>query len=210
MFSWFLPRDTSFFDFFDQQAAHIVEAARELYAQTSKDSISFEETRRIRQIEHQADDLTHRCVEALHQTFITPIERDDILHLISTMDDIIDGIDGVANCLIIYKIDRPTKELTNLAAVLLDASYEIENAVKKMRDSKHANEIRQHCISINRLENKADTLFFDAIGNLFENESDLRRLIKLKEIYELLEDSTDKCEDVSNIIEGIILECSWS
>jgi uncharacterized protein len=206
MFGRFLPREISFFDFFEKHAALTIEAAQELVAQISKERNTLAETNRIKALEHEADNITHLCLEALHKTFITPIERDDIHHLISRMDDVTDCIDAVADCIVIYKITQMNPEVKQLAHILFSATQEIAVAVKGLRNMKNAAAIRESCTLINKFENEADSILRNAIGRLFDEEQDTRLIIKWKEIYETLEEATDRCEDVANVIESVILE----
>jgi uncharacterized protein len=122
------------------------------------------------------------------------------------MDDIVDNVDAAFDCLIIYKIEKLTPDIQSLARILYKSVQEIELGIKELRNLRHAAAIRQNCKEINRLEKEADVILRNAIGGLFEKEQDIRLLIKWKEIYEILEEATDRCEDVSNIIEGILLE----
>ena len=161
---------------------------------------------RIKDIEHEADSITHDCVEALHKTFITPIDRDQIHKLISHMDDIMDYVETVSDLCVLYNVTGMTQDARDLAAVLLDATLHIEGAVKGLRDMKHAETISAACIEVNRLENAGDELLRRAVARLFNEEKDPVAIIKWKELYENLEIATDRCEDVANIIEGIVLE----
>lgn len=205
MFGKLLPRNVSFFEFFEEHASLIVKAAHLFLLHISSDANASDQ---IKTIEEQADDIVHRCAEALHKTFITPIERDDIHRLLSRMDDILDEIEAAVSCLIIYKIKTITPELKIQAEILYKAALEIENGIKCLRDMKNADVIRQNCRNINFYENQADKILIEAIGQLFEKEEDTRMLIKWKEIYEILENAIDRCEDVADIIEDIILEYS--
>jgi len=204
MFGKLLPRETSFFDYFEKHAALIVKGAQELIALMINNDLL--KASQIKDIEHEADTITHQCVEALHKTFITPIEREDIHRLISRMDDIIDYIDDAADRLFLYKIQIIKPEAKELTQVLLNATLEVEQAVKGLRHLDKDEAIRKRCININCLENEADSVFRRAVVCLFEEEKDTRTLIKWKEIYEDLESAADRCEDVANIIEGVILE----
>lgn len=206
MFGKLLPRDVSFFEFFEEHANLIVKAAHLFLLHISSEGGNA--SIQIKGLEEQADNIVHRCAEALHKTFITPIERDDIHRLLSCMDDILDEIEAAASCLIIYKIKTITPELKIQADILYKAVLEIENAIKSLRDMKNADSILQSCRNINFYENQADKVLIEAIGQLFEREEDTRTLIKWKEIYEILENAIDRCEDVADIIEAIILEYS--
>jgi hypothetical protein len=201
-----LPRETNFFDFFERHAATTVRGCRELLDLATTGGDFEGRAKRIKDIEHEADSITHACVEALHKTFITPIDRDQIHMLISRMDDIMDYVETVSDQCVLYNIDSMTQDARELAAVLLEATEQIEGAVKGLRDMKHASTISERCIDVNRLENEGDELLRRAVARLFNTEKDPVAIIKWKEIYENLEIATDRCEDVANIIEGIVLE----
>jgi len=206
MFGRFLPKETSFFDFFEQHAALGVEGAKEFLSLASTGANVAAKAKRIKEIEHETDVVTHRCVEALHKTFITPIERDDIYRLITKMDDIIDFIEAASERIALYDMKEMTPEVKDLADVLVRAVQQIVVAVKGLRNMKHAGPVLQACVDVNRLENEGDTILRNALARLFKEERDPVTVIKWKEIYETLETATDRCEDVANIIEGVVLE----
>jgi predicted phosphate transport protein (TIGR00153 family) len=206
MFGRFLPKETSFFDFFEQHAALSVEGCRVLLSLASNGANVTAKAKRIKEIEHETDVITHRCVEALHKTFITPIERDDIYRLITKMDDIIDFIEGASERMALYEMNHMTPEVKDLADVLLRALEQIQVAVKGLRNMKNAQPVLQACVDVNRLENEGDTILRNALARLFKEETDPVTIIKWKEIYEGLETASDRCEDVANIIEGVVLE----
>ncbi len=201
-----MPRETSFFEFFERHAATTVRGCRELLDLTNEGKDFEARALRIKDIEHEADSITHDCVEALHRTFITPIDRDQIHMLISRMDDIMDYVETVSEQFVLYNIDHVSTAAKELAAVLLESAEHVEGAVTGLRDMKHAEAIKEHCIEVNRLENRGDELLRKAVARLFDEEKDPIAIIKWKEIYENLEIATDRCEDVANIIEGIVLE----
>ena len=163
---------------------------------------------RIKEIEHEADVVTHQCVAALHKTFVTPIDRNDIHRLISHMDDVIDLVDAAAERIMLYELDTMWQGLKDLADVLVRATESLEQAVQGLRDLRHPDVIRERCIDVNRLENEADAVLRNALAALFRKEKDPILIIKWKEIYEILESATDRCEDVANVIEGVALEQS--
>ncbi|MBI4511916.1 MAG: DUF47 domain-containing protein [Deltaproteobacteria bacterium] len=206
MFGKLLPRETSFFDFFERHAALTVEGAKEFLSLASTGANVGPKSKRIKEIEHETDVITHHCVEALHKTFITPIERDDIHRLITRMDDIMDFIEAAAERIALYEIREMTPEVRDLADVLVRSTEEVEEALKGLRDMAHADMVVKKCIDINRLENEADAILRNAVARLFKEERDPITIIKWKEIYEHLENATDRCEDVANIIEGVVLE----
>ncbi len=206
MFGRLLPRETSFFDFFERHAAMTVAGAQEFVALVADGSNIVARAKRIKEIEHECDTITHHCVEALHKTFITPIERDDIFRLISKMDDIMDYVEAAAERMALYKLTVMTSDVRAMADVLLRAAREVETTLKLLRNMENAGTISQHCIDINKLENEADTVLRTAVPRLFDQGQVLRAVIKWKEVYENLENATDRCEDVANIIEGVVLE----
>ncbi|HET9581942.1 MAG TPA: DUF47 domain-containing protein [Gemmatimonadota bacterium] len=201
-----MPRETNFFDYFERHAATTVKGCRELLElATSADQFEVR-ARRIKDLEHEADSITHDCVEALHKTFITPLDRDDIHKLISRMDDIMDFVETVSDLCVLYNIDRMTSDARELAGVLVESTEQLEIAVTLLRDMKNARAITERCIDVNRLENRGDQILRKAVARLFDEETDPVAIIKWKEIYENLETATDRCEDVANILEGIVLE----
>jgi uncharacterized protein len=206
MFGRLLPRETSFFDFFEQHAAKTVDGVKEFLELACGHADVVIAAQKIKQIEHETDVITHSCVEALHKTFITPLERDDIHRLITRMDDIMDFVEAASERMALYELASGTPELVQLSEVLLRATEEVVRAVKGLRDMKHADAIIKSCIDINRMENEADLILRTAVAKLFKEEKDPILVIKWKEIYENLENATDRCEDVANIIEGVVLE----
>jgi hypothetical protein len=167
----------------------------------------LEVAQHIKEIEHEADVITHQCVAALHKTFITPIERDDIHRLISRLDDIIDLTNSVAERILLYDLPVLHKDLGEMAEVLVRSCETVALAVKGLRNMKNANEVLSRCVDVNRLENEADTIFRRAMARLFkEGGSDPILIMKWRDIYAQIEAATDRCEDVANVIEGVILE----
>ncbi|MBI2897410.1 MAG: DUF47 domain-containing protein [Deltaproteobacteria bacterium] len=206
MFGRLLPRETSFFDFFEQHAALTVEGSKEFLSLATTGANVGAKAKRIKEIEHEADVITHRCVEALHKTFITPIERGDVYRLISKMDDIMDFVEAASERMALYEITVMTDEVRDLADVLVRACEQLHEALRAMRNMKNADPILRACLDVNRLENEGDSLLRAAVARLFREDKDPVNIIKWKEIYENLENATDRCEDVANIIEGVVLE----
>lgn len=203
-----LPRDESFFDDFERHASKTVEGCRALVDMAQGKVPATEACPRIKAIESECDTITHHVVERLHKVFITPIDRNDIFRLISKMDDVMDFVEAAAQRVALYGVNGNNKELYDLGRVLQAGSERISEAVAGMRNLKHADVILEKCVEINRLENEADVQLRAAIAKLFREEKDPIQVIKWKEIYELLETATDRCEDVANIIEGVVLENS--
>ncbi|HEY3235368.1 MAG TPA: DUF47 family protein [Polyangiaceae bacterium] len=206
MFGRLLPKETSFFDFFEQHATLIVDGTKEFTSLVQSGANIDAKAKRIKEIEHETDVITHRCVEALHKTFITPIDRDNIHRLITRMDDVMDFIEAAAERIALYELSEMTDEVKDLADVLERAALEILQACKMLRNLKDPEVIFQKCVDINRLENEGDAILRRAVARLFKEEKDAITIIKWKEIYENLESATDRCEDVANIIEGVVLE----
>ena len=203
-----LPHDASFFEHFEEQGRKTVEGCRAFLAMVESGRDLDAQAERVKQIEHECDEITHAVVAGLHKTFITPIDRNDIYTLITRMDDIMDLVEAAADRLALYDIPQMTKEAGDLARCLVSSAEHVLGAVSSIRDLKRQNGILQHCIEINRLENVADGILRGALARLFRDEKDPIAIIKWKEIYETLESATDRCEDVANIIEGVLLENS--
>ncbi len=203
-----LPREESFFDDFEKHAAKTVEGCRAFLdmAVSGKDCAAV--SPRMKVIESECDHITHGVVARLHKTFITPIDRNEIFRLISKMDDVMDFVEAAAQNLVVYDIHQPTPELAGLARTLLHGAERVLEALSGLRNLKNPALILEKCVEINRLENEADVQLRAAIAKLFKEAKDPIFVIKWKEIYELLETATDRCEDVANIIEGVVLENS--
>ena len=206
MFGRLLPRETSFFDLFEQHAAITLEGMREFQELVSEGANIPDRGKRVMELEHEADVITHHCVEALHKTFITPMDRNDIHRLVSRMDDIMDFVEAAAERIVLYEIKQILPELRDMSDVLQRAAEQLHMALKGLRHKKDLPSVLKICIDINRLENEGDAILRNALARLFREEEDAITVIKWKEIYEDIEAATDRCEDVANIIEGMILE----
>jgi uncharacterized protein Yka (UPF0111/DUF47 family) len=201
-----LPRELCFFDYFDTHAGKIVEGC-ELFVQLAQgvDDVPAM-CAKIKEVESACDKVTRDTIASLHRVFITPIDRNDIHRLISKMDDIIDLVEGAARSMDIYEIREPSVQLAAMAATLLASGKEVRGAVKGLRDLKQSHDILQRCVEINRLENESDLQLADAIARLMHETTNPIAIIKWKEIFETVEMATDSCEDVANIIEGVVME----
>lgn len=208
MFRRFLPYETNFFDYFEQHAALTVQTAQTFALLVAPDANILLLANRIEELEHQADDITHHCVESLHKTFITPFERNDIYRLIARLDDVIDFIKDATACIVLYKLKEMTQGTRELADILVKSALQLQAALHGLRNINDLESIRRTFRNIHQLENEADVVVRLAIGRLFDEEEDARTLIKWKEVYDNLENAADSCEDVSNIIEGVVLEHS--
>lgn len=199
------PKEIDFFEIFDRAASNIKKAAELLVALTENfDNIS-QRAKEIYEVEQDGDMLTHDIMRKLNKTFVTPIDREDLHALASRMDDVLDLIWASVDRMTVFKLTETTKEVIAMAQNLLMTAEVIQKAIKKLKEKNYSH-VQEYCIEINRLENRMDRDFRDALGNLFENIKDPVLIIKWKEVYEHLEDASDRCEDVANIIEGIVLK----
>ncbi|HJV88333.1 MAG TPA: DUF47 domain-containing protein [Noviherbaspirillum sp.] len=206
MFGRLMPTEGKFFDLFNQHADFCVKGAKEMLAlMTNFDDLEHR-VHAIESVEKQADKVTHATLELLHKTFITPLDRDDIHKLITSMDDILDLLEDGGQTISLYDIKSITPEARRLAELCLACTEKMKTAVGLLHSMDNAHQILSICEEIDRLESDADHVMRAAMSKLFRDEPDVRTLIKLKAIYEILETVTDRCEDVANIIEGIILE----
>jgi uncharacterized protein len=209
MFGRLLPKEGRFFDLFNAHAAQIVRAARELAALMQNYQDREQHARMIDEAEHAADRITAETIRLLHKTFITPIDRDHILQLINGMDDICDLIQDSTETLTLYDIRAITPETGRLADISLKCCERVKDVVGLLgTDAANFEAILKTCEEIDRLESDADRVMRAAVSRLFREEQDVRELIKMKAVYELLEAITDRCLDVANLAEGISLENS--
>jgi predicted phosphate transport protein (TIGR00153 family) len=206
MLSRLLPREEDFFTLFERHAALTVEGAKQFVRLVGGGNSVRALAARIKEIEHETDVITHTCVERLHTTFITPFDRDDIHRLITRMDDVMDFVESASERIALYELKEMTDEVRELASVLVRATEGVANAVAGLRNLKKPKLILEQCIEINRLENEGDEILRNAVATLFRAASDPLLVMKWKEVYEALENATDRCEDVANIIEGVVLE----
>ncbi|HVT34334.1 MAG TPA: DUF47 family protein [Nevskiaceae bacterium] len=201
-----MPKEGRFFDYFSEHAEQLVLGAVELKVLMGNVADLPARKRNIESIEHKADKITQAVMQLLHHTFITPLDRDEIHQLITRMDDILDLMEDVSQCMFLYDIKAVTAEAAQLADICLVSCEKVRAAVRLLSDMKHAQTILPLCAEIDRLESDADHVMRSAMAKLFREETDTRQLFKMKEIYQLLESVTDRCQDVANIIEGIVLE----
>ena len=206
MFGRLMPKEGRFFDYFTEHANQLVLGAIELKALMGNVADLPNRKRSIESIEHKADKITQQTMQLLHQTFITPLDRDEIHQLITRMDDILDLMEDVSQCMFLYDIKTITAEAAQLADICLVSTEKVKLAVSQLSNMKNADSILKLCGEIDRLESDADNVMRTAMAKLFREEADTRHLFKMKEIYQLLESVTDRCQDVANIIEGIVLE----
>lgn len=199
-----IPREEKFFEFFEKAANNILEGAKVLVQMTDERDADLQERwKRLEDFEHVGDKITHQIIRKLNRTFITPIDREDIHSLAVALDDVMDMIEASAARMSLYKIKQPTEEARELAQVILKSAEEIVKAVANLE---RMDDVMEHCIEINRLENMADDISREAIAGLFDKGHDPMDVIKWKEIYETMETATDRCEDVANIVESVALK----
>ncbi len=199
-----IPREEKFFEFFTKAANNILDGAKVLVQMTDEQAGDFEKGwKQVEDLEHVGDKITHQIIRKLNRTFITPIDREDIHALTVALDDVMDLIEAVAARMTLYKIKQPTEEARKLAYVILKSAEEIVKAVSNLE---RLDDVMEHCIEINRLENEADDISREAIAALFDKGHDPIDVIKWKEIYETMETATDRCEDVANIVEAVALK----
>ena len=208
MLSRLMPREGRFFDHFNAHAERIVEGSRELAGMMENFNDLEGYTQRIDTAERAADKITHETIAMLHRTFITPFDREHIHQLITRMDDILDLIQDVAESVNLYDLRRITPEAKQLAGICQMSCERVGSVVKLLTNVKRTEAIFKLCEEIDRLESDADRVLRSALSKLFREENDLKQVIKMRVIYDLLESITDRCEDVANIVEGIVLENS--
>jgi hypothetical protein len=199
------PRSEKFFDMFNEAARNIHQGARVFQQMLEDFRGSDDQWRAVEEYEHEGDKITHRILRTLHQTFITPVDREDIHKLTSVMDDVIDLIEGSAARMAMYRITKPTPAAQRLAGIIVRCTDQIVRGVTALP---RFESIQEHCIEINRLENEADEVSRAAIAALFLEDVPPLEVIKWKEIYETMETATDRCEDVANMLEEIALKHS--
>lgn len=204
----FGSKENKFFDLFDQSAENLVlisskfsEMLRENDPQKVKNYVL-----EIEDLEHVGDKITHTLFNELNRTFITPLDREDINDLASSIDNIVDNIHGSAKRITIYKVEVISEEMQKLGELIKEAAIHVRTAVNGMRNMKNTEAITEACIKINSIENQADDIFDNAIGKLFHTETDAIQLIKYKEVLSTMETATDMCEDASDTIRGILIK----
>src|SRR5687767_9132453 len=208
MFGRLMPREGHFFELFNAHAENISEGSRSLAAMMADFGQAEVHAQHIDGAERAADKITHEAITLLHKTFITPFDRDQIHLLITRMDDILDLMQDVAESVVLFDIRKVTPEAKQLAEICQMSCERVRIAVQLLTNLKQTDAILKTCQEIDRLESDADRVMRSAMSKLFRDEPDLKQLIKLRTIYDLLESITDRCEDVANVIEGIVLENS--
>lgn len=204
-----VPRDERFFDLFNRAAENVLEGAQALLDLLENYTDVDRKARRLKDIEHEGDEITHTIFNALNRTFVTPIDREDISHLAAALDDVLDWTEEVSRRMVIYKIDRPTDLARRFAQVIVDQARVINRAVPLLEDLRNAPAIRKATVEIHRLENEGDDLFVQALAGLYDEATDvpsLIRCIRWGDLYEILEQATDKAESVAIALENIVVK----
>jgi predicted phosphate transport protein (TIGR00153 family) len=209
IFQYFVPKDKKvFFPLFEQASNNVVAMATILVETVNSTNPSTREElfKQIDKLENKGDEITHQVYLELGKNFITPFDREDIHSLTSAIDDVADYIQGAANRMNLYRIDDYNEHIRKLSELVLQASIDLEKAVRELKDLKNVRAIADSCIRINSVENQADYVFDRAVADLFLYEKDAIRLIKYKEIYAALETATDMCEDAADVMESILVK----
>jgi len=203
--SWVRANDKTITNMLESQGANLVKATSSLFELVTDFSMVAERNSKIKDLEHEGDQIAHKLFTILAQTFVTPLDREDISRLASAIDEVLNYTDGTSDRFVLFKIREPTPYMLELAKILLSASQEIYLLMTQIRKLKNANELVEHCRDIKRYEHEGDKIYRTAIAELFETDNAIE-IIKLKEIYETLEGSLDRCQEVADIVEDIALK----
>jgi len=199
------PREVDFFEIFDRASQNLTKAAGLLVSLMENFDNLEARAKEIYEVEQEGDILTHEVMKQLNKTFITPIDREDLHELAASLDDVLDLIWGAVDRIMVFKVKESTSEAISMSKDLLITTEVMHKAIQKLKEKNYSH-VQEYCIEINRLENRIDRDFRDALGKLFDEIKDPILIIKWKDIYEHLEDAADKCEDVANVIESIVLK----
>jgi predicted phosphate transport protein (TIGR00153 family) len=203
--SWLIPQEKKFFDLLIEQSANVKEGVKYLNTMMGDFTDLEQKALYLKKMESKGDSMVHHIHEELNRTFITPIDREDIVALTSSLDDILDIVDNVADNIVLFKIKQPTKAMVELVRNLNMAMEEVDIAIHHLKDMKKPKDTKSCCVEINRLEHEGDTIYRKAIADLFETE-DAKNIIKLKELYTNIEFAADRCEDVADVLNGILIK----
>ena len=200
------PRDTKFYDLFEQDTANLVIAAEKLVDLFNNYEDVERKVKQLKDLELQGDTITHQVIQRLHSTFVTPFDREDIALLINALDDVMDFIEAAGRTAFLYHITQPTERARELASIVSRVAYQLNDVLPRLRHRNQFERILEQCIEINSLENEADDVHHAALAELFRDCNDPCVIIKWREIYQHMEDATDRGEDVANVLEGIVLK----
>jgi uncharacterized protein len=202
----FIPQEDKFFELFIASGHNLVKIADALKDLLDKWDDIDNRVSKITDLEHAGDSITHEIIALLHKSFVTPFDREDIALLAHTLDDVADFIHAAVDSMYIYKVNKPTERSKELAEIIREAATEIDKALPFLRKRKELSKMLACCVDINRLENEADRVTRQGLGELFEDQRDTAYIIKWREIYEHMETATDRAEDVANVLEGVALK----
>jgi len=201
-----IPQERKFYDLFERASANLVESGQALQDLVEDFQGVEQKVEHIRDLEHVGDSITHELMNLLRRTFITPIDREDISQIANSLDDVVDLIDAAAVSMVLFRIREPKEKAKQLAALIVECTQVVDRAIRKLRSRRNFPSMLQDSIELNRLENEADQVLRSALMELFDNHTDAVEIIKWREIYEQLETATDRCEDVADVLEGIVLK----
>ena len=204
----FVPSDKKFFPMFQKASSNLVDISKALVQLVDSSDLNKRRDmiKEIERLEHVGDNITHEIMNELSTNFITPFDREDIHELVTSMDDIADFVHGSSKRMDLYKVVTVIPAISKLAELIEKSCTELNAAMSEISNKKNVHKIKEACVRINSIENHADDVFNSAVAQLFENEKDAVFIIKHKEILSALETATDKCEDVANVLESIILK----
>lgn len=209
IFQFLVPKDKKFFPLFEQASQNLVHLAEALHEGINAPKSQREEYfKRVEELETIIEDITHKTNLELSRNFITPFDREDIHALVSAMDNVADYMYGAASRMRLYQVEKITKSIRKMTEINLEACQLIQSAVADLKDMKNMKGIADCCKRINKLENKSDNVFDKAVADIFENETDVKNIIKYKEVLSALETATDKCKGVANVLESITVKHS--
>jgi predicted phosphate transport protein (TIGR00153 family) len=198
-----IPKEHAFFDLFSQAAMNVVAAARELSALTEDLADGEAKAARIKTLEHEGDEVTHRILALLNTTFVTPFDREDIYRLASRLDDVLDAAEAVADLLVLHRVEEPLPELHQQAGVLVRTTEVVEKAVSELRSLQ---ELNGYLVEINRLENEGDRVYRKTVARLYSGDFKAMDVLKWKDLVDQMEEAIDGCEDIANTIESMALK----
>jgi predicted phosphate transport protein (TIGR00153 family) len=198
-----IPREEKFYTDFQALADELKRGARLLEDMLAPEHPAWEKADEIKEAEHKCDQLTHEIIQRLNRTFVTPLDREDIFNLARSLDDVMDAIDAAAGLVRLYRLESVRVGARELARIVTASTDQVRLAVGAMQEHKG---LMPHAIEVNRLENEADRVHHQAVSKLFEEERDPLTIIKWKETFDFLEDASDRCEDVANVIEGVMVK----
>jgi predicted phosphate transport protein (TIGR00153 family) len=201
-----MTRDAVFFAALANHAQKSVTASKLLVDMLDRLEDASKLAKMIKDLEHEGDKITHDCLAALHQTWITPLDREEIHALITSLDDVLDCIEAASERIALFEIDSATPEARELAKSIVEACSAMSSATRLLSDLKQPSKILELCVEINKHENAADAVYRTGLASLFKKGNDPLLVMKWRDIYDQLENTTDRCEDVANIIEGVVLE----